>query len=486
MANLSQKSVHAIKWNFVGTIARFALQLISQVILSRILGPKSYGIFGLGMIVYTFGNFFSNFGFGRQLLQMQKINDFDIRFAFTWQVMLGAFATISIYLYAAEIAEYFNSDELVGVIQWLSFACVINAATSPASNLLARELNYKIIARIQFLSYFLGYIAVGIPLAYCGVGVFSLVYAWLLQLIITFFLTYIAHPHTLKPLFWYKDGKDALSYGGTVFISNIVNWILSNIDRIFVGRFLSLHTVGLYTVSYNLATLPNNLLLNGLQTIFLTSGAKTVGQFAKLRESYIQVVSTILVLIVPVFVTLSLISPLLIKLLYGEKWLGAGDILAVMFLAIPAMVCWGLSTPILWNLEKKNQEALMQIPVLFIGGLFLYIFASSGAIVVAWIFVAIAFSRAAVMFFCAALSLNIKFRVFLPSVLRSLLFSLIFYDLTKFSMLLAQSIGSIVFELIVTLIVVSTIGIWIIWHHSDWLGQHPLGMLARFSTRFKR
>lgn len=85
MTSIGNASVKAVKWSALTTVGRFALQLIAQSVLARILGPENYGLFGIGMVVYTFGNFFSSFGFGRNLLQKQEISDSDIRFAFTWQ-----------------------------------------------------------------------------------------------------------------------------------------------------------------------------------------------------------------------------------------------------------------------------------------------------------------------------------------------------------------------------------------------------------------
>lgn len=486
MTDLSRKSVHAIKWNIVGTISRFALQLIAQVILSRILGPTSFGLFGLGMIVYTFGSFFSSFGFGRQLLQKQSISDCDIRFAFTWQVMLGGTATLIIYLSAPLISKYFNSPDLIPVIKWLSFACVVNAATAPANNLLGRDLNFKLVAKIQFISYLISYILVGIPLAFYGIGVFALVYAWMLQLVLILVLTYLAHPHSLKPLFWFSEGRDAMNYGSTVFITNIVNWILSNIDRVLVGRLLSVHVVGLYTVSYNLATLPNNLLLNGLQTIFLASGAKTAGELNKLRQSYLQVLSTILVLILPVFVVLSVLSPALMQVLYGEKWVGSGAILAVLFLGVPALIVWGLSTPVLWNMEKKHHEALLQLPILLVACVVLYKYASQGPVTVAWIFVGIAYTRSAVMLYSAMQVLSLCVSLLIPAVVRGIVFSTLFYAISNLAILAVDSFNSVLIQLAAACFFSLLTGMVITIKFSDWLGTDVLKMLARFHHRFHR
>ena len=39
MNNIGTAGVRAVKWSVVSTISRFALQLLAQVILARLLGP---------------------------------------------------------------------------------------------------------------------------------------------------------------------------------------------------------------------------------------------------------------------------------------------------------------------------------------------------------------------------------------------------------------------------------------------------------------
>lgn len=424
---MSKDIVHAVKWSAVGTVARFALQLIAQVILARILGPQNYGLFGIGMVVYTFGNFFSSFGFGRQLLQKQVITEEDIRFAFTWQVTMGALATLIILIGSPWIATYFNEPRVLPVIQWLSVACLLNAATAPASNLLQRDLDFKTGAKIQFMAYGIGYFCLGIPLALAGFEVYALVSAWMVQTLIILVATYLARPHSLKPLFWFNDGRDALHYGGTVFVTNIVNWLLTNLDRVVIGRLLSVQSVGFYTASYNLATMPNNLLLNGFQTISLTSGAKVAGDTTKMAEGYQHVLAIIFVLLLPLFVFLAVLSPEIIALLYGPKWVASGEVLAILFLGMPALIIWGLSTPVLWNTGHRNLEFVLQIPILIAGGVLLFAFAHNGLSTVAWIVSVICLLRALVVASAAMRALDIGWLTLGKDLMRGLIISGFFF-----------------------------------------------------------
>lgn len=397
MNDLARASVTAVKWSAVSTVGRFALQLLAQVILARILGPDNYGIFGIGMIVYTFGNFFSSFGFGRNLLQKPEVSPEDIRFAFTWQVLAGGIATVALYVSAPALAEYFKDPRVLPVIRWLSLACLLYAATAPASNLLQRDLNFKAVGLIQFAGYALGYLVFGIPLAMAGYEVHALVTAWLTQTGFIMVASYWAKPHPIKPLLWFPGAKDAFGYGGTVFMTNIVNWALTNLDRIVIGRLLNAQAVGLYNAGYNLATLPNGLLLGTLQTTYLASGARLQDDRRRLGESHIQILSSLFVLLIPAFAFLASVAPQIVAVLYGPRWEATADVLAILFLAMPAYIAWGMSTPILWNCGRKNAEMLLQLPVLAIGALALFHFSRFGLIALAQTAAGILLARALVM-----------------------------------------------------------------------------------------
>lgn len=425
MSSLAKVGVRAVKWSVVTTIARFALQLVAQIVLARMLGPENYGIFGIGMLVLTLSNFLSNFGFGWILLHKSDLNDEDIRFALTWQVVAGSVAMVLVYLLSPWLATYFNEPRVEPVIRWLSLACLMGAAASPASSLLQRDFNFKAIGLIQVVSYAIGYIAIGIPLAMQGYGVNALVAAWLIQALVALLATYAVRPHALRPLFRFSGMAAAMGTSGIVFATNVVNWWLNNLDRVLIGRLLNAHAVGVYTAGYNLATLPNSLLLGALQPAFMAAGARMQSDSERLGRAYLQMLAAICVFVLPFFVFLAFISFDLVRLLYGPQWSDTGWVLAILFLGMPAYVAWGISTPVLWNTGRKHHEALLQLPVLFLGGLGLYFSVQVGVQIAAATASILALFR--MLMICASVFqvLGLRYTAVLPDLIRGLLLSML-------------------------------------------------------------
>lgn len=410
----------ALKWSALTTVARFALQLAAQVALARMLGPGNFGVYGIGMAVLTFAAFLSGANFSWNLMLLPAVSRDDIRFSFTWQIIAGGLSATAMYAAAPAIAGFFGDARVEGMVQWLALASLLMAASAPATCLLQRDLNFRVLGLIQLASYAAGYLAVGVPMALQGYGAYSLAAACVVQAAVTLLAAYVARPHSLRPLFSHPGGRAALTTGRAVFLTNVVNWLLSNLDRIVIGRVLNAHAVGLYTMAYNLASIPNVLLLGALQPTFLAAGAKLQQEPQRLAQGWLLGLACILVLITPASVVLALLSADLVRLLYGAAWMDSAWVLALLFLCLPAWACWGLSTPVLWNTGRKHLECLLQLPLLALAVPAWWLFAPAGIRAIAVVSAIVIFARACVIIIAALGALKLRWGSILPHAVRGL------------------------------------------------------------------
>jgi PST family polysaccharide transporter len=373
------------------------------------------------LLVTTLTNFIADCGLAWGLVQEREINNETIRFTFTWQLITGSLATILLFNFAGEIASYFKEARAEHVIEWLSLSCVINSATTTATNLLRRNLDFKWINIVQVVSYVVGYIGVGIPVAIYGGGALSLVAAWLVQALCALVMTYLRCRHALRPLFWFAGAASLRQIGVAVFGTNLCNWLLTNLDRMVIARFLNVHAVGVYTAGYNLANIPNNLFISALQPAFLAAGARMQDDVLRLKETYLSIMASIWVLIAPLFMMFAALAPDVILAIYGDKWTEAGSVLRLLALAMPAYISWAMSTPVLWNTGRKQWESLLQLPVIALGGVLFYLYSYHGPQIVAVIAAFVFVLRAVIMAIAACSRLQIRVRDLAPYAWRGLL-----------------------------------------------------------------
>jgi lipopolysaccharide exporter len=419
-APLAALAQRALKWSALTTALRFVLQLGAQVALARMLGPGNFGVYGIGMAVLTFAAFLCGASFSWNLMLLPTVTRDDIRFSFTWQVIAGLLCACAMYAAAPAIAVFFGDARVESMVQWLSLASLLTAASAPATCLLQRDLNFRTLGLVQLASYAAGYLAVGVPMALAGYGAMSLAAACVVQAAVTLVAAYAARPHSLRPLFSHSGGAAALSTGRTVFLTNVVNWLLSNLDRVVIGRVLNAHFVGLYTVAYNLASIPNVLLLGALQPAFLSAGAKLQDEPRKLAQGWLLGLACVLVLVTPASVVFALLSADLVNLLYGAAWMESAWVLALLFLCLPAWACWGLSTPVLWNTGRKHYEFLLQLPLLALAAPAWWLVAPHGIRAIAAVSAVVIFARAAVIIAASLRALGLTWSAIVPDILRGM------------------------------------------------------------------
>ncbi|MCW2573831.1 MAG: putative succinoglycan transport protein, partial [Frankiales bacterium] len=183
---------------------------------------------------------------------------------------------------------------------------------------------------------------------------------------------------------------------------------------------LNVQAVGLYNVAYNLASIPNVLLLSALQPAFLAAGAKLQDDRKRLAQGWLLGLACILVLVTPAAVVMALLSADLVRLLYGEAWMDSAWVMAVLFLCLPAWACFGLSAPVLWNTGRKHQESLLQLPLLALAGPAWWLFAPSGIRGIAIVSTIVIFARALVIVGAALNALQVRWVTIVPYAARGL------------------------------------------------------------------
>ncbi|SNS74411.1 Membrane protein involved in the export of O-antigen and teichoic acid [Noviherbaspirillum humi] len=409
-ANLSSKGISAVFWGGFGSVIRTLLQIGTQVVLARLLGPVEYGIFAIATVILTFSKFFSDIGISYGLIQKKEVSDDDIRFVFTWQVVIGLVVATVVFFLSHPLAGFFNEQRLVDVIQVSSVICLLNAISSPSLNLLKRDLDFKSIQASQLSAYVIGYVFVGIPMAMAGHQVWALIGAFITTETLNFFLLYRHSRHPIGILFKPKEKSDLLSYGFKVLATNIINWIINNIDRVLIGRMFPAAQVGLYSLSYNLVSSPALTIIGVIQSALFSASARVQDDHARLRRALLTMIGVVTLLLFPVFAGIAAASDSVLHGLYGEKWLAAAELLRPIALAMPLYLLLGMATPLLWVSGHTHKEFVIQIPVAigFVAAAALAATISLEA--VAWTVFAMYFIRAAIIVgtTCRALKITMQ------------------------------------------------------------------------------
>lgn len=381
--NLGQRTAVAFGWGIFANVLKMALTLIVQGAMARFLGPSAFGLFAMGMLVMGLASYFSDMGISTRLIQQQTINDADVAFALTMNLIMSTVVSIVVILCADLLADFFGAHEAKPIFIAMAPVFVLNAIASVSASLLRRRLDYRTIQLAGLGGYVVGFAIVGTLCAAFLDSVYALVAAYIVQSIVYLLLMYLKVRHSFQLNFSFSQRRDHLTFGGTVLMTNLVNWSASSIDKVMIGRAFSAGNLGYYTAAYNLIFAPVGMLYQNLQSTVFSSMARMDGDKIRMRQAYLELLKAITLLVFPIFIGALILANTLIAVVYGPKWVSSGEFAQIFCIIAPLQLVWGISTPVLWNTNRKSTEALIQIPFVLISAIAMIVAAKYSTIAVA-------------------------------------------------------------------------------------------------------
>lgn len=411
--SLRMRTISAFSWGVAGSVLKLAIQVGAQIFLARLLGPEHYGLFAIGVIIISLSNFLSDIGLAYGLIQLPVIDRTHVRFIFTWQLVLGLAVSAVVAGLAGPLAHFFNEPRAAAVIFALAPLCFLQAVTAVSLNLIKRELDFKSLQIIQTGAYVLGYLGVGIPLALAGWGVWSLVWAWTTQVAVTLVLLFGRVRHPVTPLLRHPEERSLAAFGSKVLATNLTNWLLGNVDRVLVARYFPAVLVGLYTTPYNLMYTPATTLMGVLQPVMYSACARVQGEKRRIANAYVTLTAAISLAALPVFAVIATIADTFVLALYGQAWREAASVLQPVALAMPFLLLWNATTPVLWTNGRPGLEFKMQLPMIVVWLVAIAFAAQYSIAAVAWTVAALYVGRCMVFVLAACRMLDVPLENYL-------------------------------------------------------------------------
>ena len=290
----------------------------------------------------------------------------------------------------APLAVYiFDSERLINVIRFASLSFLIQGISTTSVSLLTRELNFKAMAINNISSYIIGYLFIGIGMAYYGFGVYSLISAMLSQVLINGILCYAVIRHSVKFIFGWQHFKPLFSYGSKISIISFFEFIMGSMDKLLIGRMLGSGMLGFYDRAFQLIYLPTYNISISVSRVMFSSFSKLQADLKELFRSYSSTVTLTSIIVFPICFGVIASAKEIVYVILGEGWDQSIDVLKILSLAVPLALMntffSGIVCEATANLKKKLYITIFQIVFLASG---FYYFSDYGLNTFALVFLA--------------------------------------------------------------------------------------------------
>jgi PST family polysaccharide transporter len=326
MSGMRQKATSGLKWTTVSQASRLGAQLLSVLILARLLLPSDYGLVAMAAVVTGFASLFRDFGTAAAIIQKPDPSPQLLDSVFWLNVAFGVGLAVMLGLLAPLIAFAFAEPRLKEVLWVLLFTFPTVSLGAVHQALLEKSSRFRPLAIIESAAAFIG-LAGAVWAAWAGWGVFSLV----LQTLLATFLTTAGLWMVSKwrpVLRWdAHEIRGVMGFSGNLVGFNVFNYFIRNADNLLIGRFLGATDLGYYSMAYRLMLWPLQNISNVVGRVLFPVFSRLQADQSRLGGAYIRATTAITLITAPLMFGFFVLREPFIAVALGDRWLPVANVL---------------------------------------------------------------------------------------------------------------------------------------------------------------
>lgn len=381
---IKQEGIKSSFWNMMTLMVNQIRNFIVSIVLARLLSPEDFGVLGMAMAFAGFVDAFVDFGFGNAIIQRQHVTQKQLSTVFYINLMIGTCLSIIMFVCSGLIAQYFNMPSLAVIVKAMSGTFIIKALEGLQNALMKKRLDFKTPFKINMTSGIVTGL-LGIVLALCGYGVWSLVIMQIAGWGLTTIQIWAYNSWRPTMEFDLKCVSSLWNFGYKYSLSVTIDTIFCRLDTLVIGKMFQAATLGLFYRAQSLNKLVVQYSFSSISSVLFPAISKIKDDIDQVRCSVVQLLHIVSFLTFMFAGLMYVNSQEIIVLLYTDKWTGAIPIFKILGLftfctTIPNVLVAPLNS--LGHSGKnlkieiiKKTLVISAIPFGLYFGLFEYIFA---------------------------------------------------------------------------------------------------------------
>lgn len=330
----------SIAYSALDSYIGLVLQVVSTVIVARILTPEQSGTFAVAAAFAAIASTFRDFGVAEYLIQEQQLDSTALRAALTINIA-ASWLMAAAMLAGSYVAESFYQSPGVGAVmrvQALSLALIPFGAVTLAW--FRRELNFKYIFIASVLANLSSFTVV-LVMALNGFGYMSLAWASFAGVFVTVATALVLRPRSVPITPGLIGLRRVLRFGKFATGIYLFGQLGKGAPDIVIGKVLDLASVGLFSRAGGLIEVFNRLVLKALTPVYLPYFAQSIRESGSPRAGVLTAFSYTAVIGWPFFALTAIVAEPLIELMYGPQWLEAAPLARVLCLSAATELVYG-------------------------------------------------------------------------------------------------------------------------------------------------
>jgi len=336
----------ALRWSAAGRLVAQLTTWTATIFVARTLTPDDYGLFALSALLTSYVAMLTDYGLGAAVVRAKILDEHEVSSIDTSLVVLALAIMICLMIAAPSIATIFGDQRVSTVVRALSLTTLMAALNAIPTAVLARQMRFDSLARVTIASNGIAAV-ISLTCAYSGLGVWALVAGVTVELAVrAAFLRTRCKMWSLRvPQF--SHVKRHLGFSKWVVGERTLWYWYAEADTAIVGRMLGSDALGVFSMAKQLGMAPIDKVVPILNQIALPTFSAIQSDASLVLNQSRKVLRLGSAYAFPALWGLAAIAPSLVTVLLGPRWRGAGDIMAILCVALPFRFLTAILAPAL-------------------------------------------------------------------------------------------------------------------------------------------
>lgn len=331
--SLKEAAISGVKWTTISSILITVFNFLQLAVLARLLSPADFGLMAMITVVIGFAANYADMGVSSAIIYRQDATKEQLSSLYWLSLLVGASVFLLFLATIPAIVAFYSEPQLAGLIPWLALSFIINPLGTQFRLLMQKNFRFHGLALIEISAALLG-LTVAIITALLEQSVFALIWGNLSSDVVKnlLFLNIGLKEWRPKWHFRYIDLKGYLSFGFYQMGERSANYLNTVVDQLIIGSLIGAQALGYYKLAWGLAIQPVLRINPILTRVAFPLFARLQNEPEQLRKGFLLVIRTLSTVNAPLLLGLAAVAPVLIPVVFGEKWIPAVPLVQVLAL----------------------------------------------------------------------------------------------------------------------------------------------------------
>jgi O-antigen/teichoic acid export membrane protein len=326
MENIGSRVGIGIIWMVGARMFDRCIGIVSTLILARLLVPADFGLVAMATAIAAILDLLGAFNFDLALIQNKDAGRKQYDTVWTFNVIFGVVCGVILVVLGEPAAGFYKEPRLAIVMYMLSLSYFLNAFTNVGLVAFRKELNFDKEFHYIFYRRLVTFL-ITIGAAYLLRSYWALLLGMTAGRLVSLVMSYTISSY--RPRFSLAASAELFGFSKWLLVNNILFFLMHRGCTFIIGRLFGTGPLGIYTISYEISSLPSTELVAPINRVMFPGFSK-MRNAEQISQAYLKLFGLLTLTILPVGIGIAAVAPPLVMAALGEQWLAAIPVIQLL------------------------------------------------------------------------------------------------------------------------------------------------------------